>query len=587
MIVSTRWVGPMRWKPRKGWRLALMLAGLLAGGVSGVGLGSEPLHRRVDQLVEATLREEPAAPATDAEFLRRASLDLAGMIPTAEEARAFLDDPSPYKRARLLDRLLDSQMHAWRLAEFLDLMFMERREETNIKSADWRAFLREAIAENRPFDQLAAEILSADGLDPGPTRRAAARFFLDRQAEPHLLTRDVSRVFLGRDIQCAQCHDHPLVDDYKQAHYYGLFAYLSRTSLFEEPGVGNVLAERAEGEVTYTSVFKKKVTRKTGPRVLEGEPLVEPPVVAGAEYLLAPDKNKKVRPIPRVSRRAGLAPAVALAGLPEFRRNIANRLWAFLMGRGLVHPLDMHHSENPPSHPELLELLSEEFATTGYDIKEFLRELALTKTYQRSSEPPPGPSASADPGSPSEPLSVATLKPLSPEQLAWSTMQGLGLVSPAYQEAERRLGGADPRLGTIFTTDPKRQALKARMIEESVREQLQGGVDPFVRQFAASAGQPQDAAEPTVHQALFLTNGEPVQSWLAPSGDRLVGRLEKRKDPSDLAEELYLSLYTRRPTREEREAVAAYLSSRGEARVEALKELTWALLASTEFRFNH
>src|SRR5690606_3540972 len=195
---------------------------------------------------------------------------------------------------------------------------------------------------------------------------------------------------------------------------------------------------------------------------------------------------------------------VADPSLPDFRKNIANRLWALMMGRGLVHPVDMHHSDNPPTDPELLDLLASEFAATGFDVKAFLRELALTRTYQRSSEPPPSPSpgagtSAAEPEAPA--LTVAELKPLSPEQLAWSVMQGLGLVEPARREAERRLGGADGRLLAICRADPKRQALRSAMIEDSDREQLREGGGPFVSQFAASAAQPQDAPEPTLPQA--------------------------------------------------------------------------------------
>src|SRR5690606_23377063 len=146
----------------RGWAGTFALT--LAMGAGGAALGSEPLHRRIDRLVESHLTAEPAATATDAEFLRRISLDLNGRIPTAEEARAFLDDPSPYKRARLIDRLLDAPAYARRMAEFFDLMMMERRADANFKTADWREFLRRAFAENRPYDRLAAEILSADGL---------------------------------------------------------------------------------------------------------------------------------------------------------------------------------------------------------------------------------------------------------------------------------------------------------------------------------------------------------------------------------------------------------------------------------------
>ena len=184
-------------------------------------------------------------------------------------------------------------------------------------------------------------------------------------------------------------------------------------------------------------------------------------------------------------------------------------------------------------------------------------------------------------------LSVFPVKPLTPEQLAWSVMQGLGLVAVAKVQAGERLDGHDPKLRAIFQTDAKRQALRATMIEEAVHDQLQGGVAQFVRQFAATAGQPQDSTEPTVHQALFLSNGSLVQSWLAPSADKLIGRLAAISDNSCVAEELYLSLYSRRPADEERAEVVRYLTERGKERVPALQELAWALLASTEFRFNH
>ena len=151
------------------------------------------------------------------------------MIPTSAEARAFLDDPSAYKRQKLIDRLLAGPEYARRMQEVFDAMLMERRDDTYVPAPEWQGFLRRAFADNLPYDQLVTEILSADGTDP--TTRGAAKFYLDRLADPNLLTRDVGRMFLGRDFQCAQCHDHPLIDDYKQAHYYGIFAFLNRTTL--------------------------------------------------------------------------------------------------------------------------------------------------------------------------------------------------------------------------------------------------------------------------------------------------------------------------------------------------------------------
>jgi hypothetical protein len=242
---------------------------------TGAALGAN-LHRKIDSTIEAKRDDDLAAPATDAEFLRRLYLDLAGMIPTSAEARAFLDDPSPYKRTRLIDRLLAAPEYARRMQDVFDAMLMERRDDTHVPASQWQAFLRRAFADNVPYDQLVVEILSADGSEP--KTRAAAKFYLDRLADPNLLTRDVGRMFLGRDMQCAQCHDHPLIDDYKQAHYYGIFAFLNRTTLFEDEQKTSFLAESAEGDVTFSSVFKKKVTHKTGPRILDNPPLAEPPV---------------------------------------------------------------------------------------------------------------------------------------------------------------------------------------------------------------------------------------------------------------------------------------------------------------------
>ena len=568
--------------PRFTFPLMLLLS------ASNVAAG-ESLHRQIDRLIESKMEREAAPSATDGEFLRRICLDLTGMVPTAAEARAFLDDPSPYKRQKLIDGLMAGPQYARHMQNVFDAMLMERRDDKHVPVTEWRAFLRGAFAANLPYNQLVSEILSADGTDP--KTRGAAKFYLDRLADPNLLTRDVSRLFLGRDLQCAQCHDHPLIDDYKQFHYYGIFAFLNRTTLFgaDPAGVNKnsaVLAEKADGDVTFSSVFKKKVSHQTGPRILDGPAAPEPHVPKGAEYLIAPDKANKVRPIPRYSRRGELAKRLVSAAVPQFSRNIVNRLWAIMMGRGLVHPLDLDHAENPPADPELLDLMAREFVAIGYDIKTFLREVALTRAYQRSSEPPPGASPGDEIAGDSK-FAVASLKPLTPEQLAWSVMQGLGLVAMTRQKAEEKLDGHDPKLRAIFQTDARRRALRITMIEESVHDQLQSDVMPFVRQFAAAAGQPQDAIEPTVHQALFLSNGRQIQTWLAPSNGSLVGRLAPLADAATVAEELYLSLYSRRPTDEERADVAQYLSERGKERVPALQELAWAMLTSTEFRFNH
>jgi hypothetical protein len=267
-----------------------------------------------------------------------------------------------------------------------------------------------------------------------------------------------------------------------------------------------------------------------------------------------------------------------------------------MMGRGVVHPVDLHHEGNPPSHPDLLDLLASQFVAMKYDIKTFLREVALTRAYQRSSEPPPDSSPEL---AELKHLAVAAIRPTSPEQLAWSVMQGVGLVADTRANVERNLDGADSRMKAILSSDDKRRALREVTVEEQVYAYLSPKVGNFVSHFGGVAGQSQDAAEATstVDQALFLTNGEPIKSWLNPVPGRLVGRLSVLSDPSAIADELYLSLLTRRPTSLERNEVANYLVQRtanptktenqSQVRLSALRELAWGLLASTEFRFNH
>ena len=235
-----------------------------------------PLHERIDALVEAAAPGPVAATASDADFLRRAYLDLNGTIPDAATARAFLDDPAPGKRQALVDRLLSRPQFARHMQRVFDVMLMERRPqkslpaaEWNVSAGEWQEYLRKSFSENKPLDQLCREILGADGVDPA--LRPAAKFYLDREGDANLLTRDVGRLFFGRDMQCAQCHDHPLVDDYVQADYYGLMAFVGRGVLFDsKPEKKVYYAENADGEVNYKSVFTGEARDHVVPKAAAG-----------------------------------------------------------------------------------------------------------------------------------------------------------------------------------------------------------------------------------------------------------------------------------------------------------------------------
>ena len=298
---------------------------------------AEPLHARIDALIAAAHPGGQAPLAGDADFLRRGYLALHGVIPTAAQARAFLADTTPDKRAKLVETLLaDPQFAKWMAVRF-DVMLMERRGETQTTEGPWREWLQLSFAANKPWDTLVREVIAADGADE--KTRHVARWLLEREVDPNALAKDAARLFLGRDIGCSQCHDHPRIDDYLQRDYAGLQAFFSRSYLFKgdakKAGPSSLVGEQAEGDTTYLSVFTK-VGGGTKPRLPGEAELAEP---APGEWTVPPDaKNKAVRPVPKFSRRGLLAAALGDGHHPAFRRNIANRLWAIVFGRGLVEP---------------------------------------------------------------------------------------------------------------------------------------------------------------------------------------------------------------------------------------------------------
>ncbi len=346
-----------------------------------------PLHDRIDRLIESTQVGPPAAIASDDEFLRRVSLDLTGMPPGVDELKNFLADQTTGKRARKVDRLLASPLFARHWATTLDIMLMERRPYVNVSAEVWQGYLLAAAQSNRPLNHVLSELLTESGADQ--EHRAAARFFLDRGSEPNLITRDVGRIFFGRDMQCAQCHNHPLVKDYQQSDYYGLLAFISPGyPVTRKEGKTDVTvhAETAGGDLAYDSVFVKNDKHVTGPRILGETEFAEPAFPPGDEYHVKPADG--VMSVPKFSRRAKLASLTTGGANRAFNLNIANRLWAVMMGRGLVHPVDLHHPSNPPSHPELLKLLADEIVARNFNVRDFLRELALTRVYQQSIDLP-------------------------------------------------------------------------------------------------------------------------------------------------------------------------------------------------------
>lgn len=528
--------------------------------VSGLAINGQelPLHAQIDQQIAARLPnyQQIAAPlASDAEFIRRVSLDLTGRPPSAVVTRAFLANPAPQKRVQLIDQLLNSPEYARRMQEFVDVLLMDRRRDVKVPRADWEEYLRSSFASNKPYDQLVREILSNTGADP--KTRAAGKFFLERDLDQTIVTGDISRLFLGKNLQCAQCHDHPLVDDFLQEHFYGIQAFFNRAYLF--PNVQDakaVIAEKAEGEVSFTSVFDaKKVAKSTAPVVPGWKPVTDPKLEKGKEYKVPPAKD--VKPVPAYSRLAKLADAITASENIAFRRTTANRLWAMMLGRGLVHPLDFDHSSNPPSHPELMTILADELHKHKYDVKWFLREIALSNTYQRSSERNDKNKEIAD-----KSYAVAIMKPLSPEQLAYAAMQASGL------------------------TDAYRRELGKNDTERALQAKLAPLIPPFRQLYGSRPGESDDGFVSTLDQTLFVKHGNHLRNFISPRTGSLVERTANMKEPSLIVEELFLSVFNRMPSDEERRDIID-MFNRGSNRYQVLGDIVWAMLATAEFRFNH
>jgi len=539
---------------------ALLSAAMLAG--AGFSRADESLPQRVDQFIasKAAAAQQPLAPpADDAAFYRRVWLDFAGTIPAAAETRAFFADPATDKRAKLIDQLIAGPKFAERMAEVFHIQLMERGGD----DANWKRYLSESFRANKPWDQMVREIISPNFKDE---LLRGAGYFITRRLEKEGqqetdypgLTRDSGRLFMGVDLQCCQCHKHLTVKDYKQADFNGLFAAFQNAKLNEPSGeyktrwVNEGLMQK---KFEFTSVLSS-VKGETGPRVPLGAEVDIPVLPKDSEWLVPPASNNG-QGIPKFSPLKELAARLASPENPFFARNIANRIWRQLMGRGLVEPLDLHHSDNPASHPELLDLLAKEVTARKFDLKWLIRELALTQTYGRASLIP------GETKSPPESLfTVSIERPLSAEQQARAFLVATG-------EHERVIAGKgwDGIDGKKYTSADFEKA--------------------FLSAFANAAKEPELNVNPSLKAALFLRNNELVLWSLQKRPGNLMDRVSAMTDPAQIADELYLSILTRLPLEEEKTELAAYLTKNAANRERAFGHYAWAMLSSIEFFTNH
>ncbi|WP_395739873.1 DUF1549 domain-containing protein [Prosthecobacter sp.] len=483
----------------------------------------------------ATLIEEgwkragakPAAAVPDAVWCRRIYLDLAGRIPTAQELAAFVAKP---ERDVLVDKLLAAPEYAVRMRELWDAFLMGRLQRGNPdgrrKGAGWWTFLEKAFKDNRPWNEVVYDVLCARP-EKEPDRKGASWFLFERKNDFQKIAEAVAPVVYGTKIDCAQCHDHPLAREIKQAHYWGLVAAFNRGKNVD--GSNSVAESAIGGFMNFTNLKKESqpavVALLTGKTLPEVWPTGESQEKDADD--LYEDPKAKVR-VPKYSRREAFAEA-ATQGNPLLAKAFVNRMWAALVGRGIVNPPDEINERNAPSHPELLEWLAKDFETHGYDTRRVVREIVRSKVYALGA---------AGAGVAPELFAGMAERPLTAEQLARSWRVALGL--PADEEEYRR---------QVITAMP----------------------EVLPKEYIA-----------TFQQAQFLSGSPTMTALMQAAQEGSVKRIAGLPDPTSRVKEAFAMVYGRAPDAEEEKAAGAFLAERKDVAA-AVRDLVWALMTSAEF----
>lgn len=468
---------------------------------------------------------EPAERADDAEFFRRASLDLVGRIPTAAETRDFIENRSDQKRAVAIRELLRKPTHVVHFTNvWRSILLPEASSDVNVRAfvpgfEDW---LRQRLLSGKKYDDLVREILTVprlqvtmDGGGPMMSRPvdATPSAFYDAKGDtPESLAAASSRAFLGVRLECAQCHDHPF-DPWTQDQFWELAAF------FAAPGIDGP-----------PSIKVHDSKRKVGPKFPDG---TEPVSITG-------------------DARPALAEWITSGENPYFARALANRLWAHFFGSGLVEPVDDFSPSNPPTHPELLDLLANSLVEADYDIKTLIQAIVLSRPYQLTSRATNNISSDEIP----ETLARMPVRALRPEQLYDSLCQATG-----------RFRVFNPNESVNFNNDADRTQF----------------LEQFAREMGAATEQPT-----SILQALMLMNGQFIGESTELTESRTLAAIVESPflTTNDKIESLYLTALTRKPTGDEANRASVYLQA-SDSESEGLADLFWALLNSSEFLFNH
>ena len=498
------------------------------------------LSAKIDAAVDARLTKEdvpPAGASTDSEFFRRAWLDIAGKTPPVADVRAFLADTDPDKRRKLVDSLLESPNYVTHFTTVWRTTMMPEVDadfQVRFLIPGFEAWLRQKFTEDAKYSDIVREILTQplssqnarNPYQPSSTLQPIG-FYQAKQLKPENLAGSTARIFLGVRIECAQCHDHPF-DKWKQEEFWSYAAFFGGIER-QAGGQGVVGAiqeffDRKEIEIPGKGV-------KVKPAYLDG---TEPRLYKGGP-------------------RATLADWVLDDGNPYFARAAVNRMWAHFFGLGIVHPVDDFTSQNPASHPELLDELAKDFIASGYDLKFLIRAIAGSKAYQRTSEQTD--SRQAD----ERLFAKLPVKGLTPEQLFDSLAQATGYYRPFNSQEMFQMQGNTPR-------------------------------EEFLDLFAAGTESPTERPT-TILQALAVMNGQFVADQTSLDRSALLSAVADfpLMTTPERIEALYMAALSRPPRPGELERLTRYVESGGAANDprKALSDVFWAMLNSSEFLFNH
>ena len=495
---------------------------------------NSPKHNYVDELVIKKLQSlniAPSGQANDNEFMRRAYLDAAGILPSAQEVNDFLNDTSSDKRAKLINALLDREEYVdyW-TNKWDDLLLVSTLKINNNAMWSFHNWIRRNIQTNKPWDKFVREIITASG---NTLENGAANYFVIHK-EPTDLNESLSQAFLGMSITCARCHNHPL-EKWTQKQYFEMANLFGRVALKNGVRAGDV------------SVYTSPTGEVVLPRL--NKPLPPRPLDGAAISFEGTD------------RRAHLANWLTSPDNPYFARSVVNRIWKNFMGRGLVEAVDDMRATNPPSNEELLTALTKDFIVHKFDTKYLIRTIMNSASYQRASE------ANTTNAKDEKYYSKYIIKRLPAEVMldALSQVTNVPTMFPDFANGTRAIQLPDSRLNQYF--------LKV-----------------FGKPPRVATCECERSSEPTVQQALHIINGETLNQKLrAPGG--FVDNVVKLGLPDEMiVEHLYLSAFARKPSEKETTNLVAVLKASradGMARRQAVEDVVWAVLTSKEFLFNH